>query len=192
MLVRFRHRQQRRLSLAPAGRAPELLSGGFLHLVDFGRGCFQLPPAGAFDSVGRFASNRASGHSPWRQRRILTSDKSTVHALAHMSNTPLHDPPEAIDTDLPLRGNRKSRLLTAGIALGDEIFVGSCSERDNEEDKTQSKGRSFHDRPFRRKYQEIDSPISPARRFGPATNLYVYLKKRCRFQPRNTDLMPAD
>jgi hypothetical protein len=98
----------------------------------------------------------------WRERRILTSDKSTFHALAYMNNTPLYNPPETVDADLSLRGNRKPRVLTAGLALGDEIFVSSCCERENEKDKTQSKGRSFHDRPFRRKYQEIESPISPA------------------------------
>jgi len=98
----------------------------------------------------------------WRERRILASDKSTFHALTHMSDTPLHDSPETVDADLPLRGNRKPRLLTTGLALGDEIFVGSCGERENKKDKNQSKGRSFHDRPFRRKYQEIDGPISPA------------------------------
>jgi hypothetical protein len=64
------------------------------------------------------------------------SDKSTGHALAHMSNSPLHNSPEAVDTDLPLRGNRKPSLLTTSLALGDEIFVRSCSEREHEEDKT--------------------------------------------------------
>ncbi|MGF9764277.1 hypothetical protein AAII07_55160 [Microvirga sp. 0TCS3.31] len=51
------------------------------------------------------------------------SDKSTGHALAHMRNTPFHNPPEAVDSDLALWGNRKPRLLTAGLALGDEILV---------------------------------------------------------------------
>jgi hypothetical protein len=128
----------------------------------------------------------------WRERSILTSDESTVHALAHMRSTPLHNPPDAVDTDLPFRGNRKPRLLTAGLALGDEIFVRSCSERENEKDKTQSKGRCFHDRTFRRKYQEVEGPISPAWRFDTATNWHVHEKKRCRFQVRNKDLKRAD
>ena len=72
----------------------------------------------------------------WRERRILTSDESTFHTLAHMRSTPFHNPPEAVDTDLPLRRDRKPRLLAAGFALGDEIFVRSCSERENEKDKT--------------------------------------------------------
>jgi hypothetical protein len=53
-----------------------------------------------------------------------------------MNNTPLYNPPETVDADLSLRGNRKPRVLTAGLALGDEIFVSSCCERENEKDKT--------------------------------------------------------
>lgn len=128
----------------------------------------------------------------WRERCILASDGSTSHALAYMRNTPFHDPLEAVDADLSLWGNCKPRLLTAGLALGDEIFIGSGSERKNEEDENQSKGRCFHDRSFRGKYQEIDGPISPAWRFGSATNWHVHQKDRCCFQLRNTDLMRTD
>jgi hypothetical protein len=146
-----------------------LFAAGFLDFANPGRGHFQLSPTGTFGSLGRSTLDRACGGNPmpvqcslWREWRILTSDESTFHALAHMRNAPFHNAPETVDADLPLRGNRKPRLLTAGLALGDEILVRSCSKRENEKDKTQSKGRSFHDRPFRRKYQEIDGPISPA------------------------------
>jgi hypothetical protein len=203
MLVRFRDRRQPRSSLAPAGRAPELLAAGFLPFENSGRGCFQLSPAGIFGGLGRSAPNRAGGGRlipvqsiagrllGWK-RRILTSDKSTVHALDHMRSAPLHNPPETVDADLSLRGNRKPRLLTTGLALGNEIFVRSSRKRENEKDKTQSKGRSFHDRPFRRKYQEIEGPISSARRFGTVTNWHVHRKKRRCFQPKNKVLASRD
>jgi hypothetical protein len=60
---------------------------------------------------------------PWWERRILASDERAGHALAHMRNTSLHNSLETVDTDPSLRSNRKSRLLTAGLALGDEIFI---------------------------------------------------------------------
>lgn len=193
MLVRFAAGGKCRLSLAPAGRAPDLVAAGFLHFADCGRGCFQLPPAGTFGCLSQFAPDRAGGgRLPWRERRVLTSDESTGHALTHMLNTPLHYPLESVDTDLSLRGDRKPRLLTTGFALGDEIFISTCSERKNEKDETQSKGRCFHDRSFRRKYQENDGPISLAWRFGTATNWHVHQKARCRFQVRNPGLMRAD
>jgi hypothetical protein len=67
-----------------------------------------------------------------------------------MHGSPLHDTPEIVNADLSPRGNLHACLLTAELALVDEILVRLCSERQNKKDQTQSEGRCFHERPFRR------------------------------------------
>ncbi|MCG7392581.1 hypothetical protein MHY87_06645 [Microvirga sp. ACRRW] len=109
-----------------------------------------------------------------------------------MSGSPFHDTPEFIDADLPDRCDAGSRFLTTGFAFGDEILIGLSSKRQNEKETGKSKGRSFHDRTFQARYQEIDSPIALALRFGAATSWLVQWKRQSRFHARNTHPFRAD